>query len=120
MERLEEQIQAVLQDPQQMQEIMSLARSLGLSLPELSEKSETKEEAPPSLSVEKEHPNAGQIGTFWKQAGKLDPKHENLLNALKPFLKPERREKVERAIQVARLSHLAEYALKSRIDKQVI
>ena len=33
MDDLEEKIQAVLNDPQQMQEIFSLARSLGLELP---------------------------------------------------------------------------------------
>ena len=37
-----------------------------------------------------------------------------LLHALRPFLKPERRDKVERAAQLARLIHLAKTFLLSQ------
>ena len=63
-------------------------------------------------------PNAAHLKLAeLEQAGKLEKKQENLLNALKPFLKPARREKIDRAMQAARLSHLAGYALKSRGEK---
>ena len=86
-----------------MQEIFSLARSLGLELPAEGGPPDGKAPEPP-----KDMP---------PQAGKLEKKQENLLNALKPFLKPARREKIDRAMQAARLSHLAGYALKSRGEK---
>lgn len=130
MEELEERIQAVLRDPQQMQEIFSIARSLGLELP-------PQDGAPGDTSPERtpaQPPEPGEAGKppvppglggaitqpvaeLLTQAGKLEKKQENLLNALKPFLKPGRREKIERAMQAARLSHLAGYALRSRRDQ---
>ena len=38
--------------------------------------------------------------------GQRDSNARALLYALRPFLKPERQEKVERALQLARLFHL--------------
>ena len=57
------------------------------------------------------------LRTLLQQVGKLDRRQENLLNALKPFLKPERREKVDRAMQAARISRLAGAALRGRDQK---
>ena len=122
MDDLEEKIQAVLNDPQQMQEIFSLARSLGLELPAEGGPPDGKAPEPPKDMT----PQAGMplpggmsapVTQLLEQAGKLEKKQENLLNALKPFLKPARREKIDRAMQSARLSHLAGYALKSRGEK---
>ena len=42
-----------------------------------------------------------------------DGKQEALLCALKPFLRPERREGIDRAMQLAKLSQLAGIALKN-------
>ena len=49
-----------------------------------------------------------------RQAGKMDKKQEALLLALKPFLRRERQEKIDRALQAARLASLASLALKNR------
>ena len=54
-----------------------------------------------------------------QSAGKLEQKQEALLNALRPFLKPNRREKLDRAIRAARLSQLAGRALKSRNENDL-
>ena len=105
---LEQAIGAVLQDPQQLQKIFALAQSLGLSPPE----------APAATSAEQAPEDRGSaLRTLLQQAGKLDRRQENLLNALKPFLKPERREKVDRAMQAARISRLASAALRGRDQK---
>lgn len=122
MDDLEEKIQAVLNDPQQMQEIFSLARSLGLELPAEGGPPDGKVPEPPKdMPPQAGMPLPGGMSTpvtqLLEQAGKLEKKQENLLNALKPFLKPARREKIDRAMQAARLSHLAGYALKSRGEK---
>ena len=44
----------------------------------------------------------------------MDKRQENLLLAIKPFLRKDRQEKVERALHAARLASLASLALKSR------
>lgn len=132
MEGLEERIQAVLRDPQQMQQIFSIATSLGLELPPQDGAPEAASEQPnvPASEPRAEdkppiQPGLGSaitqpVAELLTQAGKLEKKQENLLNALKPFLKPGRREKIDRAMQAARLSHLAGYALRSRRDQHQI
>ena len=49
-----------------------------------------------------------------RQAGKMDKRQEALLLALKPFLRKERQEKIDRALHAARLASLASLALKNR------
>lgn len=114
MEDLEEKIQAVLADPQQLEQIAAMARSLGLELPEGALPSE---EAPGPGPMPDLAQLAGPMAKML-QAGKLDKRQEDLFNALKPFLRPERREKMDRALQVARLSHLAGAALNGRSEKK--
>lgn len=108
---LEQAIGAVLQDPQQLQKIFALAQSLGLSPPEVPAAPPPPEPPKPTAaatSAEQAPEDRGSaLRTLLQQAGKLDRRQENLLNALKPFLKPERREKVDRAMQAARISRLA-------------
>lgn len=122
MDDLEQKIQSVLSDPEQMQQVLNMARALGVSIPESEEpKAREQETPPPEQNIP---PQAGvdalsePVSQLLQQAGKLEKRQENLLNALKPFLKPNRREKIDRAMQVARLSHLAGYALRSRGEKK--
>ena len=44
----------------------------------------------------------------------MDKRQEALLLALKPFLRRERQEKIDRALHAARLASLASLALKNR------
>ena len=117
---LEQQIGAILQDPQQLQKVFALAQSLGLSPPEPPAEPSPAPVAPPSFPQ-----NAPQaavsdaLGDLLQKAGQLDRRQENLLNALKPFLRPERREKIDRAMQAARISRLAGAALRSRDPKEL-
>ena len=48
-----------------------------------------------------------------QQAQHTDSKQEALLCALKPYLVPERRDKIDRALRIARLSQLASFALRN-------
>ena len=122
MDDLEQKIQSVLSDPEQMQQVLNMARALGVSIPESGEPTAREQETP--LPEQDIPPQAGvdalsePVSQLLQQAGKLEKRQENLLNALKPFLKPNRREKIDRAMQVARLSHLAGYALRSRGEKK--
>lgn len=112
---LEQAIGAILQDPEQMQSILAFAKSLGLSPPEAPPKPE-----PPPPPPKQEAPVSSNeaLGELLQKAGKLDKRQENLLNALKPFLRPERREKIDRAMQAARLSRLAGAAFRGRESKE--
>ena len=101
MDDLEEKIAQVLNDPNQMAQIMAIAGSLGLKPPE-------KQTAEPPLSM------PPQMAAMLEQAGKMEQRQETLLRALKPFLSPGRQERIDKAMQVARLSHLADYALRNR------
>ena len=110
-----------MQDPQQLQKIFALAQSLGLSPPEAPAAPPPPEPPKPAAaatSAEQAPEDRGSaLRALLQQAGKLDRRQENLLNALKPFLKPERREKVDRAMQAARISRLAGAALRGRDQK---
>ncbi len=123
MDDLEEKINSVLSDPVQMQKIMAIAQSLGMPPPQQTATEPPNQMQPPS--IESQAPNAEQTeptvfppnaAALLSQAGKLDKKQENLLNALRPFLRPARRQKFDRALQIARISHLAGFALKSRTE----
>ena len=98
MDDLEEKIQAVLNDPQQMQEIFSLARSLGLELPAEGgppdgKAHEPPKDMPPQAGMPLPGGMSAPVTQLLEQAGKLEK------------------------MQAARLSHLAGYALKSRGEK---
>ena len=104
---LEDKLQQILNDPQSMAQILSLAQSLGMS-PESEQKQETSSAPLPPP------PDDGFVKAIiglMQQARKSDSKQEALLCALKPFLAPDRREKIDRALQIARISHLAGAAL---------
>ncbi len=101
-EGLESQLNEILNDPERMAQILSMAQSFGLQPPE------TPTSAPP-LDPEM----LQSMMQLMQQAQRADGKQEALLSALKPYLAPERREKLDRAIQLARISHLAGYALRN-------
>ena len=113
MEDLEEKIQSILQDPQQMQQVLSLAKNFGFDFGS-TDPEEVSHNSPEPDTLELPDALSLPIAELLKQAGKLEKRQENLLNAIKPFLKPNRQEKIDRALQVARLSHLAGFALRSR------
>lgn len=107
-EGLESQLNEILNDPERMAQILSMAQSFGLQPPE------TPISAPPPSCVPPLDPEMLQsMMQLMQQAQRADGKQEALLSALKPYLAPERREKLDRAIQLARISHLAGYALRN-------
>jgi len=101
MDDLEAQLQQLLQDPEQMKTIRSLAESLGISPPseEGAQQQEAKSEGNPFAMLQSVAKNPSNH--------QRSSKSEALLQAIKPFLRPERQQKLERAIQLARLSRVA-------------
>lgn len=91
---INEKLNQILNDPGSMQQIMELAASLGGSPEQLPVMPDT-------------------IRNVLQQANRTDPRQEALIRALLPYLRPGRQERLERAMQIARLSHLAEFALQT-------
>lgn len=106
MENMEQKIMEVLNDPEKMSEILQIAKGLGLS-PE-------EQQAQPQ-----EEDNGLPIGAIFRllqQANQTDSRQEALVQALMPYLKPERQKKLQRAVHIAKLTHLAGFALRNYSD----
>ena len=123
MDELERALRAVLDDPAQLQELRELAGSMGFSVPQAQPESapaptppgpEPVPEPPPAQAAFQQQPLPEPAAAMLRQAGKMDKKQEALLLALKPFLRKERQEKIDRALHAARLASLASLALKNR------
>lgn len=116
MAEFDEKLNSILSNPDAMSQIMQLAQSLGGEGPQQSESPPPPAPPPPS---------GGGGDLLSSLAGGLDPKlisrflpliqelggqrdsnARNLLYALRPYLKSDRQEKIERALQLARLFHL--------------
>ena len=105
---LEEKLSAILNDPDSMAQILSMAQSLGMG----------QEGEPASGTAAPEPPPVDPamlqgIFQLMEQVQHQDGKQEALLLALKPYLAPERRNKIDEALQIARISHLAGAALRN-------
>ena len=111
MDAFERALRAVLDDPAQLQELRTLAGSLGLGQPPAAEEPVAPPVQPPTQeALSLPEPAAAML----RQAGRADRKQEALLLALKPFLRKDRQAKIDRALQAARLASLASLALKNR------
>lgn len=122
MDELERALRAVLDDPAQLRELRELAGSMGFSVPQAQPESapaptppepEPVPEPPPAQAAFQQ-PLPEPAAAMLRQAGKMDKRQEALLLALKPFLRKERQEKIDRALHAARLASLASLALKNR------
>lgn len=121
MDDLARALRAVLDDPDQLQQLQTLAGSLGLSMPAAPEQTaqvppaappEPAASVPPAPLPERGFPEPA--AAMLRQAGRMEKKQEALLLALKPFLRRDRQEKIDRALHAARLAGLAGLALKNR------
>lgn len=123
MSEFEDKLQSILGNPDAMNQIMSIAQSI-TGTPQDSNDSFTAEEHP-----DPPDPDSEPSGDLFSALGNLDPRllqigmrlfseynsgddrKTALLTALQPFVKPERYAKVDKAIQIAKLSHVIRVAL---------
>lgn len=130
MAQWEEQLNQILGDPQAMGQIMSLAQSLSGKQEEHQEEPPDREEgsetAPPPVEEEPSplsalaglDPKLLQMGMgLLSEYSAQDDKKTALLAALKPFLKPERQEKMDQAVRIARLTRVIRTVLKMFRDR---
>ena len=124
MGELEEKLNAILGDPAAMEHIFSLAQSLGTSAPPSGEPPESggpdPEKTGPSLQGEAPlDPKLLQLGMrLWQEYQTGNPRTAALLEALRPFLREKRRARLDRAAQIARLSHVIRIALQVLGERQ--
>jgi len=110
MSELEEKLSAVLSNPQLMQQIMSLAQSMG---------TEQKESPPdgcePPMQTSQQFTDTGLMKTLAQVAGRsgVDNNQQELLRALSPYLSANRVQKLERAMRAARMAGTASLFLNS-------
>ena len=139
MSDFEEKLNAILSNPESMGQIMNLAQSLNLGGG--GEPSGEGGPAAPQPEAPPENASSGipdGLSGLGSLLGQIDPKligrllplagelagggndeRMKLLYALRPFLKPERRDKVERAAKTARLIHVGKKLLQSLGENDV-
>ena len=101
MDNLEQQLGAVLGNPEMMEKIMAMAQALGTSSPEPLEASPPP---PPMPDID--------IGLLKKLSGlagqgSIDQDQQALLKALGPYLTSRRIHKLENAMRAAKMARLA-------------
>lgn len=139
MDDFEEKLNSILSSPETMGQIMALADSLtGQATPASGEASPSPNRQPsvpdggagtglPDLSGLASALSGGSnplamlqnldpamlrtIGTLFQEYNRSDDEKAALLRALQPFLRPERWTKVEKAIQITRLSRVIRAAM---------
>ena len=110
MDDLSGLLNQVLSDPKKMEELSSLAQSLGLSQPE-----------PPTAAAPSSVPDGLDLGKLLALSGlggSKDSRQEALLNALRPYLRTERQASLDRALRALRISKAARLALQALQDDE--
>lgn len=141
MSEFEEKLNAILSNPDAMSQVMNLAQSLNLGGGGESPPAQ-QEDSPgaPSGSGEQSGggPGLGDLAGLGSLLGQIDPamiqrilplvgeltgggndERMQLLYALRPFLKPERRDKVEKAAKTAKLIHIGKKLLSGMGESHV-
>lgn len=103
-EELEARLGSILSDPQQMERIKAMAQSLMGTAPEPeAESSEPVASPPGGLSA--------LMGLLGKGGDGRRSESEALLRAMQPYMRPQRRSKIDRALRLTRLIGIADTML---------
>lgn len=113
MGEMEDKLSAILNNPQMLSQIMSMAQAMGANssndAPPQPQPSAPKPPAPaPSLSID---PMMLQKLSGFAGQGAINKEQQALLKALSPFLQKDRLGKLERAMRAAKIARFASSAL---------
>ncbi|MCR4614547.1 MAG: hypothetical protein K5756_00140 [Clostridiales bacterium] len=117
MGELEDKINSILSSPEEMEKIMGLARSLSESgLGDSIQKNDEGKPDPPGMDPSSlfggvDPKMLGMMRRLMGASNRLSNEKTAVLRSIKPFLKKERREKLERASELARIAKLSKTAL---------
>ena len=103
MSDLEQQLSAVMNDPAMMEKIMSLAQSMGSNAP--SDKQPVEKE--PACSIPDIDLSMIQKLSGFAGKSRIDSNQKALLQALRPYLSGHRIQRLERAMQAAKMAGFA-------------
>ncbi len=106
MENMEEKLNALLGDPDAMKAIMGLAQQL--SQEHAPPRSESRTDA--SRDAAKPDIDPSLLARFLPLLQKITAggsSSTQLLYALRPYLRPQKQEKIDRAVKIARVIHIA-------------
>ncbi len=118
MSEFEDKLQSILGNQEAMSQIMSIAQSLN-GASGSSNQAEPADQAgqshppgPPGLDLGNLDPRLLQLGSrILSEYQRPNDSRAALLNALRPFLRPERGAKIDQAIEIARLARVIRLAL---------
>lgn len=105
MDDVQNQMNAILGNPEMMQKIMTMAQSLGQSQsapPEQPKKQENAGFSLPDIDISMVQKLSGLAGQ-----SKIDNNQQTLLKALTPYLARERITKLEKAMRAAKIASMA-------------
>ncbi len=112
---LESQLNAVLNDPEKMAQVMAMAQSLGLGSPpdassqDAAPQAEAADAAP---AFQPNDPTVQAMMSMLRESAGRDDRSTALLQALRPMLRADRQPKIDRAIRAARMAKLASVAFR--------
>lgn len=109
MSEFEDRLNSILSDPAQMEKITSMAKSLMGGGETAQEHSEPQTKKEPGIFESLDPAMLGRLSTVMSGMNRGDDK-QALLEAMKPYLSQRRREKLERAMKLAKMIHMAEIA----------
>lgn len=113
MAGFEEQLNNILGNQEAMNQIMSLARSLSGDQPETPEEPQNTEAPDLSALLGQVDPGMLQAGMeVIRQVQSTEDRSAALLNALRPFLREERRARLDRALQIVRITKVVRAVLR--------
>lgn len=110
MSDFEEKLNTILSSPEAMAQVAALAQSLGSQEQEHQGNSTTTNQSSDSIGSLLGSLDPSMIGKFLPLLSELNSseneQRQQFLYALRPFLKESRRDKIDKALQVARILHL--------------
>lgn len=113
MSEMEEKLGAILNNPQMMQQIMSMAQAMNASQPQPPREEPSKPPAAPQPPIPDIDPNMLRSLAGMARQGGVDRNQQALLKALSPYLSQNRVSKLERAMRAAKMAGLASTFLSS-------
>lgn len=104
MDELEQKLGAVLNNPQLMQQIMSMAQAMGSQAPQ-----QPEEHTPPQQQQSFPPIDPGMLSKLagLSKHSSIDRDQQALLKALNPYLAKDRINRLERAMRAAKMAKLA-------------
>lgn len=107
MDDMQNQISAILGNPEMMQKIMAVAQSLNQPQPAQSEAAPLQKQEAPGFSLPDIDFSVIQKLSGLAGQSKIDKNQRTLLSALSPYLSRERISKLEKAMRAAKMANIA-------------